>query len=218
MGNLYRLSLANSFMDYDWCNLLKHNRFRRGVTVLWPECYTLEVKLRTIDTVYNTNTAQLWELGSCIPPLPVLSCYAASIGFPMHCLFQYIISHTVQYSKTFKHTYISLMSYGARSGLNFIQVIFPVLWRSSRVSWGSGFWCPYGWSIAGQNFCKTDRNNIVSMVVIKTIWCMYTFFGIKMVKIDIATSYLVLATSIGVWLYLQNCKSKSVLVASIFKT
>ena len=82
-----------------------------------------------------------------------------------------IISHTVQYSKTFKHTYISLMSYGTRSGLNFIQVIFPVLWRSSRVSWGSGFRCPtsYGWSIACQNLCKTDRNNIVSMVVIKTI-------------------------------------------------
>ena len=53
------------------------------------------------------NTAQLREPGSCIPPLPIFSCYAASIGFPIHCLFQYIISHTVQYSKTFKHTYIS---------------------------------------------------------------------------------------------------------------
>ena len=112
------------------------------------------------------------------------------------------------------------MSYGTRSGLNFIQVIFPVLWRSSRVHWGSGFWCPtsYGWSIACQNFCKTDRNNIVSMVVVKTIWCMYTVSGIKTVKIDVATSYLVLATFIGVWLYLQNCKSESVLVVSIFET
>ena len=54
MGNLYWLSLANSFMDYDWCNLLKCNHFQHGVTVLWPECYTLEVRLRTIDTVYNT--------------------------------------------------------------------------------------------------------------------------------------------------------------------
>ena len=127
------------------------------------------------------NTAQLREPGSCIPALPILSCYATSIGFPIHCLFQYIISHTVQYSKTFKHTYISLMSYGARSGLNFIQVIFPVLWRFSRVSWGSGFQCPasYRWSIARQNFWKTDRNNIVSMVVVKTIWCMYTFSCIK---------------------------------------
>ena len=34
--------------------------------------------LGTIDTVYNTNTAQLREPGSCIPPLPILSCYAAS--------------------------------------------------------------------------------------------------------------------------------------------
>ena len=45
-----------------------------------------------------------------------------------------------------------------------------------------------------------------------------TFSGIKIVKIDIATSYLVLATFIGVWLYLQNYKSESVLVVSIFKT
>ena len=131
-----------------------------------------------------------------------------------------IISHTVQYSKTFKHTYISLMSYGARSGLNFIQVIFPVLWRSSRVSWGSGFQCPtsYGWSIAHQNFCETDRNNIVSMVVVKQFDACTHFSGIKMVKINVATSYLVLATFIGVRLYLQNCKSESVLVVSIFKT
>ena len=142
MGNLYWSSLANSLMDYDWCNLLKRNHFQCRVTVLRPECYTLEVKLGTIDTVYNTNTAQLRELGLCIPPLPILSCYAAFVGFPIHCLFQYIISHTVQYSKTFNNTYIFLMSYGTRSGLNFIQVIFPVLWRSSRVSWGSSFWCP----------------------------------------------------------------------------
>ena len=125
MGDLYWSSLANSLMDYDWSNLLKRNRFCHGITVL-----------------YNTNTAQLWEPGSCIPPLPILSCYAAFIGFPIHCLLQYIISHTVQYSKTFNNTYIFLMSYDARSGLNFIQVIFPVLWRSSRVSWGSGFQCP----------------------------------------------------------------------------
>ena len=47
---------------------------------------------------------------------------------------------------------------------------------------------------------------------------MYTFSGIKNGKIDVATSYLVLATFIGVQLYLQNCKSESVLVVSIFKT
>ena len=52
------------------------------------------------------------------------------------------IDQEVQYSKTFNNTYIFLMSYGARSSLNFIQVIFPVLWRFSRVSWGSSFWCP----------------------------------------------------------------------------
>ena len=34
MGDLYWSSLANSPMDYYWCNLWKHNRFRRGVTVL----------------------------------------------------------------------------------------------------------------------------------------------------------------------------------------
>ena len=34
MGDLYWSSLANSFMDYDWCNLLKRNRFRHVVTVL----------------------------------------------------------------------------------------------------------------------------------------------------------------------------------------
>ena len=170
MGDLYWSSLTNSLMDYDWCNLLKCNHFRHRVTV--------KVKLRTIDTVYNTNTAQLWEPESSISPLPILSCHAASIGFPIHCLFQYIISHTVQYSKTFNNKYISLMSYGTRSGLNFIQVIFPVLCRSSRVSWGSGFQCPtsYRWSIAHQNFCKTDRNNIVSMVVIKKQFDACTHF------------------------------------------
>ena len=47
---------------------------------------------------------------------------------------------------------------------------------------------------------------------------MYTFFGIKTVMIDIETSYLVLATFIGVRLYLQNCKSESLLVVSIFET
>ena len=50
MGDLYWLSLANSLMDYDWCNLLKCNCLWHGVTVLWPGCYTLEVKLGTIDT------------------------------------------------------------------------------------------------------------------------------------------------------------------------
>ena len=55
------------------------------------------------------------------------------------------------------------------------------------------------------------------MVVIKTIQYMYTFLGIKMAKLDVATSYLVLATLSGVWLYLQNCKSESVLVVSIFE-
>ena len=47
---------------------------------------------------------------------------------------------------------------------------------------------------------------------------MYTFSGIKMVKIDVGTSYLVLETFIDVWWYLQNCKSVSVLVVSIFET
>ena len=47
---------------------------------------------------------------------------------------------------------------------------------------------------------------------------MYTFSGIKMVKIDVATSYLVLVTFIGVRLYLQNYKFESVLVVSIFET
>ena len=46
---------------------------------------------------------------------------------------------------------------------------------------------------------------------------MYTFSGIKMAKFDVATSYLALATFSGVQLYLQNCKSKSVLVVSIFE-
>ena len=56
------------------------------------------------------------------------------------------------------------------------------------------------------------------MVVVKTIQYMYTFSGIKMAKLDVATSYLALATFSGVQLYLQNCKSESVLVASIFET
>ena len=38
-----------------------------------------------------------------------------------------------------------------------------------------------------------------------------------MAKSDTATSYLALATFNGVQLYLQNCKSESVLVASIFE-
>ena len=46
---------------------------------------------------------------------------------------------------------------------------------------------------------------------------MYTFSGIKMAKFDVATSYLALTTFSGVWLYLQNCKSESVLVVSIFE-
>ena len=46
---------------------------------------------------------------------------------------------------------------------------------------------------------------------------MYTFSGIKMAKLDVATSYLALATFSGVRLYLQNCKSESVLAASIFE-
>ena len=56
----------------------------------------LSAMLRTIDTVYNTNIAQLWEPGLCIPPLPILSCYAAFTGF------QYIVcfntSLAIQYS------------------------------------------------------------------------------------------------------------------------
>ena len=46
---------------------------------------------------------------------------------------------------------------------------------------------------------------------------MYTFSGIKMAKFDVATSYLALATFSGVQLYLQNCKSESILVVSIFE-
>ena len=46
------------------------------------------------------------------------------------------------------------------------------------------------------------------MVVVKTISYMYTFSGIKMEKLDVATSYLALATFSGVQLYLQNCKSE----------
>ena len=38
-----------------------------------------------------------------------------------------------------------------------------------------------------------------------------------MAKFDIATLYLVLVIFSGVQLYLQNCKSKSVLVVSIFE-
>ena len=56
------------------------------------------------------------------------------------------------------------------------------------------------------------------MVVVKTISYMYTFSGIKMAKLDVATSYLALATFSGVRLYLQNCKSESVLVVLIFET
>ena len=56
MGNLYWSSLANSFMDYYWFNLMKCNRFRCGVTVLWPKCYTLGVKLGTIDITYKYST------------------------------------------------------------------------------------------------------------------------------------------------------------------
>ena len=47
---------------------------------------------------------------------------------------------------------------------------------------------------------------------------MYTFSGIKMAKLDVATSYLALTTFSGVRLYLQNCKSESVLLVSIFET
>ena len=71
MGDLYWSSLANSLTDYYWFNLLKRNHFQR---------YTLEVEVGTIDIVYNTNIAQLRELGLCIPPLPILSCYAAFTG------------------------------------------------------------------------------------------------------------------------------------------
>ena len=56
MGDLYWSSLANSFMDYYWFNLMKRNCFRHVVTVLWPKCYTLGVKLRTIDITYKYST------------------------------------------------------------------------------------------------------------------------------------------------------------------
>ena len=46
---------------------------------------------------------------------------------------------------------------------------------------------------------------------------MCTFSGIKITKLDIATSYLALTTFSGVRVYLQNCKSESVLVVSIFE-
>ena len=108
MGDLYWSSLANSLIDYYWFNLLKRNRFWHGVTVLWPKCYTLEVKLGTIDTVYNTNIAQLREPGSCIPPLPILSCYAAFTGFQYTVCFNTSFSHTVQYSKNILNMHISL--------------------------------------------------------------------------------------------------------------
>ena len=34
MDDLYWSSLANSLMDYNWCNLLKRNRFQHVITVL----------------------------------------------------------------------------------------------------------------------------------------------------------------------------------------
>ena len=34
MGDLYWSSLANNLIYYDWCNLMKHNHFQSGVTVL----------------------------------------------------------------------------------------------------------------------------------------------------------------------------------------
>ena len=55
------------------------------------------------------------------------------------------------------------------------------------------------------------------MVVVKTIQYMYTFSGIKMAKLDVAPLYLALEIFSDVWLYLQNCKSKSALVVSIFE-
>ena len=55
------------------------------------------------------------------------------------------------------------------------------------------------------------------MVVVTIIQYMYTFSGIKMAKLDVATLYLALATFSGVWLYLQNCNIESVLVASVFE-
>ena len=47
---------------------------------------------------------------------------------------------------------------------------------------------------------------------------MYTFSGIKIAKLIVATSYLTLATFSDVRLYRQNCKSESALVVSIFET
>ena len=49
------------------------------------------------------------------------------------------------------------------------------------------------------------------MVAIKTIQYMYTFSGIKMAKLDVATSYLVLATFSGVQLYLQKLQVRECL-------
>ena len=46
---------------------------------------------------------------------------------------------------------------------------------------------------------------------------MYTFSAIKTSKFNVATLYLALTTFSGVPLYPQNCKSKSVLVVSIFE-
>ena len=46
---------------------------------------------------------------------------------------------------------------------------------------------------------------------------MHTFSGIKTAIIDIATSYLALTAFTSVRLYLQNCKSESVLIVSILQ-
>ena len=69
MGNLYWSSLANSLTDYDWCNLPKRNCFQCGVTVLWPECYTLEVKLGTIDTSVRYKYSTIMGTGIVHPSL-----------------------------------------------------------------------------------------------------------------------------------------------------
>ena len=75
MGDLYWSSLANSLTDYDWCNLLKRNHFQRGVTVLWPECYTLEVKLRTIDTSVRYKYSTITGTG-------IVQDYLSKIPYP----------------------------------------------------------------------------------------------------------------------------------------
>ena len=148
MGDLYWSSLANSFMDYYWFNLMKRNCFRCRTTVLWPKCYTLEVKLGTIDIAYKYST--IMGTGIVHPSLT---------HFKLLCSFyryQYT-SSAIQYSIAKHFTHLTfwtcidlLMSYGTRSGLNFIQVIFPVFWGSSMFSWCSSFWCPtsYRWFIA----------------------------------------------------------------------